>query len=262
MLSVILAVVAAAAAFAVGFKIFGVGSGILLGVLALFGVFIPLARRAAKRVEAGNKEVESHISAQRIDKAIEKLEALKVHARWQPGLSGWMDAQIGMLRYAHQRDFEGARPFLERSPRRAHMAQAMLAVAHFKKQRFAEMESVFKRAVSSNKKQGLLYAAWGFCELRRNRRTEALAILGQGRALLPKDERLQRMTEALQNDKKPKMRTFGTDWMALHLEEMPGAAATPGGRGGRGGVPDHVLQRMSRGGRGGRGMRMRRVPQG
>ena len=50
----------------------------------------------------------------------------------------------------------------------------------------------------------------------------ALAILSRGKEKLgDSDERLSANLLALQNDKKMKMKGYGEQWYALHLEEHP-----------------------------------------
>lgn len=241
MLSVALALLVAAAAFAGGFAFFGVGSAIFLGLLAALPTFVLLVRRVRKRAEAGGREIEAHIKAQRFERAIERLESLRPLGRWQPMLASSIDEQIGILRYAALRDFEGARPYLERARSKSAQGWAMLGASLFKKGRHEEMEQVFERAVRRRKKEGLLWAAYAWCAWKRGDNDKALRVLARGRERLPKDERLQRVQLALQNEKRMKMKPFGPDWFALHLEPMPAAAA------GGGVSPTHPALRGMRG---------------
>jgi tetratricopeptide (TPR) repeat protein len=194
-------------------------SAILVGILCGIGTFILLMRRSRKQLDASMGEIEGHVKAQRIEKAIQVIEGLKPLGRWQPGLGASLEGQIGMLRYAHLRDFEGARPHLERAHPRLWQAWAMLAVAHFKKDRFDEMQAVFEKAVKRNKGDGMLWMAYGYCEWKRNRRSEAIQVLGRAQAACPKDERIKHQLEALQNGKKMKMNHNDPEWLALHLEK-------------------------------------------
>jgi tetratricopeptide (TPR) repeat protein len=194
-------------------------SGALVGVLSGGVTFFLLLRRSRKQLEARMGEIEGHVKAQRTDKAIACMEACKPLGRWQPGLVASLEGQIGMLRYAHQRDFEGARPHLERAHPRLWQAWAMLAVAHFKKDRFDEMHAVFEKAVKRNKSDGMLWLAYAYCEWKRNRRTEAIQVLARATVACPKDERVKHQLEGLQNGKKMKMNHNDPEWLALHLEK-------------------------------------------
>jgi hypothetical protein len=198
-------------------------SAIVVGVIGGAVTFFLLMRRGRKQLDARMPEIEGHVKAQRIEKAIAVIEELKPLGRWQPGLSGSLEGQIGMLRYAHLRDFEGARANLERAHPRLWQAWAMLAVAHFKKERFDEMRAVFEKAVKRNKTDGMLWLAYGYCEWKRNRRNEAIQVLARAQTACPKDERVKHQLEALQNGKKMKMNHNDPEWVALHLEKtLPG----------------------------------------
>jgi hypothetical protein len=218
MLSIIVASATAVGLFLAGFLAFDLLSGIVVGVLAGIGLFILLMRRGRKPLEAAMKDCEAQMKGQRFDKALAALEGLRPLARWQPGLGGSIDAQIGMVRYAHMREFEDARPYLEKANPKVWQAQAMLAASHFKKERFAEMKQVLERAVKKNKKESMLWLIYGYCEWKRGARTEAIVVLGRGVTECPTDERLKHQLEALQNGKKMKMPPNDPEWLALHLE--------------------------------------------
>ena len=167
MLTLILAAVVAVALFTGTFLAFDVISGLVIGLLGGVGVGVLLLRRTRKPIEAAMKEVEAHMKNQRFEKAIATLEAMKPTARWQPGLASSLDAQIGMVRYAHMREFEAARPHLEKAHAKVWQAWAMLGAAHFKKERWDQMRAVFEKAVKRNKKEAMLWLTYGYCEWRR-----------------------------------------------------------------------------------------------
>jgi tetratricopeptide (TPR) repeat protein len=221
MLSIIVSVAVSAALFLLTKLRFDWISASVVGLVGGIATFILLMRRGRKQVEEKMGEIEGHAKAARIDKAIACMEALKPMGRWQPGLTSQLEGQIGMLRYAHQRDFEGARPHLERAHARLWQAWAMLAVAHYKKERFDEMHAVFEKAVKRNKTDAMLWIAYAYCEWKRNRRTEAIQVLARAQAACPKDDKVKRQLENLQNGKKMKMYDNDPEWMALHLEKMP-----------------------------------------
>ncbi len=231
MYSVILSLVVAALTFAGAFSLFDKWSAILLAPIAGVGVYILLGRRVRKKVEAASKDIEGHIKGQRFEKAIQSLETIRPFYRWQPLLGAATEGQIGMLKYAYLRDFEGARPDLEKAHPWFWQPFAMLAAGHYKKKRYDEMEKVFEKTVSRNKKEALLWAAFAWCQWKRGLTDKALEILGRGRTVLPGDERLKTQQLALQNGKKLKMQGYSAEWLALHLDTPPGAgAAPPGGR--------------------------------
>jgi tetratricopeptide (TPR) repeat protein len=228
MFSVIIAAAIAIGAFVAGVSLFDVWSGLGLGFLLGVAALVLLLRRGRKQVEGAIKEVESHVKGQRFEKAIAALESLRPLARWQLRLGPSIDGQIGMLRYAHMRDFEGARPYLEKSHPKLWQAWAMLAGAHFKKDRIEEMRKVFERAVKANKEAGLLWSAYAFCEWKKGHGTQAIQVLARAHAALPKDERIKTQLQALQNGKKLKMSSSDPEWLALHLDK-PLPNIPPGG---------------------------------
>jgi tetratricopeptide (TPR) repeat protein len=219
MFSIVISVAVSAALFLATKLRFDWLSGLVVGIVGGGVTFFLLLRRSRKQLEGSMGEIEGHVKAQRIEKAIAAIEALKPLGKWQPGLGGSLEGQIGMLRYAHLRDFEGARPHLERAHPRLWHAWAMLAAAHFKKERFDEMHAVFERAVKRNKSDAMLWLAYGYCEWKRNRRNEAISVLARGQTACPKDERIKHQLEALQNGKKMKMSHNDPEWLALHLEK-------------------------------------------
>lgn len=227
MLSILASVVLGAAAFVAGAHYFGWGSGVFLGLIALIVPYVLIFRRVNRLVQTHMKDVERLVGAQQPERAIEKLNGIRSLGRWQLLLDSTIDAQIGMLRYAHMRDFDGAEPYLRRASRLAWQAKLMLAAYYFRKKRYDEMVQVLERTVKRSSKEGLAWLVYAWCEWKRGQSKSALRVLGRGREKLPSDERLARMQEALQNGGKPKTRTFGPEWLGLYLEEMPALSSRP-----------------------------------
>lgn len=226
-----------------GWALFGVGSGVLLGVPVGVGALVLLARRKRRDVEAAQREVEAHVKARRFERAVERLESLRPVARWIPYVASSIDQQVGALRYAALDDPEGAAPYLERARMKSAESWAMLAASLFRRRRYEEMQRTFDRAVRRRRKDAVLWGAYAWCEWRRGEREAALRVLARARTRLPSDERLQRMQLALQNDRDPKMRPFGPEWYALRLEPAPAGGGAPSVS------PDHPALRGMRRGR-------------
>ena len=218
MLTFVIAFLVGAGGFALGFKFFDPWSAAFLGLAGLITPLILIGRKVMKRLEVKNKEAEAHIGAQRFDKAVAVFESMRPLGLWFPRLTASMDGQIGVLKFAAQRDFEGARPYLEKAPGKLWMARAMLASAHFKKHQYDQMEKVFEGAVKKNKKQGLLWAAYAFCQLKRGEKAKAVEVLQKGVEALPEDARLKAHLVAIEKGKKPKMTAYGSEWYAFHIE--------------------------------------------
>ncbi|RMG19811.1 MAG: hypothetical protein D6729_04295 [Deltaproteobacteria bacterium] len=198
------------------------------GAAVLIAVYFLLARRTSKKVEAIMPEVQKALMARRTDQAIALLEQARKLGRWQFLVKSAIDAQIGMILYAHKQDFEAARPYLERAFSRQWQPKAMLAAIHFKNKRYDEMERVFEETTKVNKKASLLWAAWAWCEWKRGKRDKAIEILGRAKEHLPEDERIQKNLLALQNNQKMKMKAYGDEWYALLLEKPPMQMAVQG----------------------------------
>jgi tetratricopeptide (TPR) repeat protein len=217
----------AAGGFTAGRHFFGVGSGVLLGALAFVIAVIVLARLVGKRFGAARLEVEGHIRAQRIQKAIAGLEALRPLGLWHPLLRWSLDEQIGILHYAGLREIEEALPYLERARFKSGQGWAMLAAGLFKRGRQDDAERVFQQAMKRRPKERLVYAAYVWCALKRGRKDAALQALARARVRLPGDEGLHKMQLAIQNTKPVKMKPFGQDWYTLQLEPVPTITGGP-----------------------------------
>ena len=197
-------------------------------VAVLLVVYFLLARRTSRQVEAVMPEVQKHLMARRPDQAIALLQQTRKLGRWQFLVASAIDAQIGMILYAHKQDFEAARPYLEKAFSRQWQPKAMLAAIHYRNKRYEEMERVFEEATKVNKKASLLWAAWAWCEWKRGRRDKAIEILGRAKDHLPEDERIQKNLLALQNNQKMKMKGYGDEWYALLVERPPAQLAVQG----------------------------------
>jgi tetratricopeptide (TPR) repeat protein len=224
-LSVVIAIAAAVAAFVGGWLKFGPGSGVLMALMIGPVLGILLMRRARKPLEAARVEIEKHLNARRFERAIELLDGMRRLALWQPLLTSQIDEQIGAIRYAALDDTAGARPYLERARWKGVESWAMLGASFHRRGQLDEADQVFQRATRKRPKEAFLWATYAWCRLSRGQRAGALDVLARGREKLPTDERLRRMQEAIQNGKRAHMKAFGNDWYALRLERMPTGAA-------------------------------------
>src|SRR5690606_7677461 len=129
-------------------------------------------------------------------------------------------ANIGTLLYL-KRDFEGARPHLEAGFPRNYLAMAMLGAYRFRKGDVEGMRKAFETAVKHGKKDPITWAVYAFCEDKLGNRDRAMRILGRGVAANPSDERLKSNLQALQNNKRLKMRVFAPQFYQFHLEAPP-----------------------------------------
>ena len=128
MLNLLIAIAAAALVY-VGLGLaWSFGYAAFPAVAALLVVYFLLARRTSRQVEAVMPEVQKLLMARRPDQAIALLQEVRKLGRWQFLVASAIDAQIGMILYAHKQDFDAARPYLEKAFSRQWQPKAMLAV--------------------------------------------------------------------------------------------------------------------------------------
>jgi tetratricopeptide (TPR) repeat protein len=239
------------AAGAVGFLLFfltgiahAVGS-ILPGAVATVGVFIWLARRSGKQLEATMAVAQKEMAARKPDRAVAALQDAFKIARWQFGVAASLHANIGILLYV-QKKFDEAEPHLRKSGAtllKLWQAQAMLAAILFRRKQYAEMEKIFDGALRGNKKETLLFAVYAWCEHQRGEKKKAIEILQNGLTESPSDEKLKTLLGRAQNDKRLKLDGWGEMWWQFWLENPPMMAGPQGG-----GFAFTGRQRFGRGG--------------
>lgn len=166
----------------------------------------------------------------RFDQAISLLEGLRPLGRWQALVPPLLDAQIGMILYSYKEQADKALPYLERAPLRQWQAKAMLAAIYFRRRDYTRMVQVFEKTVRRNRKAGMLWSAYAWCEQRRGAQQQAVDVLARARRYLPRDERISRNLLALQNNKKMKMHAYAEEWWAMRLQRPPAQQPAIGGR--------------------------------
>ena len=233
-------------AFAVGVAVtaavrlagFPLLAGLIPGLLVLVGVYVLLARRIAKRLEAlvntAKRELESinAFSSQReregkVAKAVKTLEQGLQYDRWQPMVASQVHGQIGVLHYM-MKDYTAAEPHLAQASKRDGMSQAMRGALFFQRKDYARMTEAFERAVKAAKKENVIWAAYAWCLQQSKDREKAIAVLGRAVAANPSDDKLKASLTALQNDKRMKMKAYEPMWWQFGLEQPPPDVA--GGR--------------------------------
>ena len=203
-------------------------AGIIPGVLVFLGVYILLARRIAEKlkglVNTAQKELQS-ISSQRdrdakVAKAVKTLEQGLQYDRWQIMVASQVHGQIGILHYM-MKDYAAAEPHLAQASNRDPMAQAMRGALYYQRKEYGPMTEAFERAVKAGKKEGLVWAVYGWCLQQSKERDKAIGVLGRAVAANPSDEKLKSALTALQNDKRMKMKPWEPMWWQFNLESPP-----------------------------------------
>lgn len=222
MTSIYISVAAAVAAYLIGWQLTGRWwVGLIAGLAAAIGVFGGVSLWVRRRLNAQMPAIEQAIQGQRVEQALKLLEGLRALGRWQPGMNAIVDGQIGVITYATKMAFDQAQPYLERAVVKNWHAKAMLAALHYKARRFDDMTRVFEEALRYNKKEPMLWAAYAWCEARRQNKNKAVEILTRAVKALPEDADLKDNLGAVQQDKKMKMNAWTPEWWALHLERPP-----------------------------------------
>jgi len=207
-------------------------AGILPAVAVGIAAYILIVMRVNKQVQAAMGGVMVAVQKRDVDAAIGLLQAVQLRfGRWAPFLSSQIDGQIGAIHFM-KKDFEKARPHLERSFVRSWDSKLMLAIlksgaTDSKKLKKKELDlkvvdTELEKTIRFSDKQGLLWSTWAWLHWQNGDTKRALELLSRGKEKLGEtDPNLVANISALQNDKKMKMKGYGEQWYALHLEQHP-----------------------------------------
>jgi tetratricopeptide (TPR) repeat protein len=228
-INLLISLAAALGAFAATAAAFSWLPAIVPGVIVGLGVYVWLAQRALKQLNALNEKVQKEVQAQRVDRAVELLTSAFPLARRQFLVGPVLHANVGSLLYM-KRDFEAARPHLEKGYVRNHLARAMLACDHYRRKDEGAMRSSFEEAVKYGKKDGLVWSVYAYCLEKLGRRDEAMKVLARAVQTNPSDDKLKNNLLALQNGKRLKMKAYGLQFYQFHLEALPPDLGGGGGR--------------------------------
>ena len=83
------------------------------------------------------------------------------------------------------------------------------------------MDQSFEVAAQANKIESLLWNLYAYCLWKSNQREKAIQILNQALQFLSSDERTQHNLQALQNNRKMKMRSWNMMWYQFQLDKPP-----------------------------------------
>ena len=230
-------------AITLGVKLFGfsIWAGIIPGTLAFAGVYFVLARRIGAKLQglmgAVQRELQGQPSTQkeaqaRVERAIKMLESGLVYDKWQFLVGPEIHSQIAMLKYM-SKDLDGAQKHFAKASPRNYMAKAMEGALFYQRKDFSKMKASFESAVTSGKKEPLVWAVYAWCLVQNKEKDEALRVLSRGVEANPSDEKLKNSLSALQNDKKLKMKPYEPMWWQFGLEAPPPQMLGGGGGGGR-----------------------------
>ena len=194
--------------------------GIILGVIVALAAFMLLSRLLAKRFEPRFLEAQKQIQSGANRLALKTLEDLMPLSRWQILLKGQIQAQVGLLLYAMERE-DDALVRLEKSGLRVPDARLALAAIHFRRKNFDEADEVMKLTIKANKKQVFLYNVHAWLLNKRGQREEAIEQLQRCLKVESSNESTKDNLLRLQNNRKMNMKRYGMQWYGLKLEKPP-----------------------------------------
>jgi len=218
MYSLLVALAASVVAFAAIAIPFKPGYAFLPAFAVFAGCYFVLARTHSKAVEALMGKMQTEVQQNRTENAIRLLQGGYEHAKWVFLLRGQIDGQIGSLHFM-QKNFEDAKPLLEKAWGRHWVAKGMLAAYWFRKHKPEQAFKVLDAAVASNKKEPMLYGLKAYMQVKLKDRDGARASLVAGKQKLPKDEAIATNLVRLQNGQELQMWQFGDAWWNFHLEK-------------------------------------------
>ncbi|MCC7069691.1 MAG: hypothetical protein IT383_00100 [Deltaproteobacteria bacterium] len=204
----------------------------LPALVAGAAVYILLVRRVNAMLQRDIAGIQALLMQKNVDGALATLSNIKQrYGKWVFFLRAQIDGQIGAIHYM-RKEFDAARPFLERAFVRNWDAKLMLAClvsgqvadkkGKDKKGDLAAVDTLLERVVKYTPKQGLLWSTWAWLHWSAGDAKRAIDILARGKqALGDGDPHLAANLLALQNDKKLKMKGYGESWYAFHLEQHP-----------------------------------------
>jgi tetratricopeptide (TPR) repeat protein len=240
-LAIALAIAAATlllSGFVLGGGDFNLWYGLLPAVIAAVVAYLLLMRRTLQQVEATMGRAQQELMQlqalamtpsvnnqakikEHFARAIEIMKEAHRFDRWQFLIDTQINGQVGMLYYL-QKEFDQAEPYLRNSFYKNWIAQAMLALTHFRRREYDKMEEVFERAVKANKKDSLLWALYAWCQFKNDKPEAAIRILARAKESVT-DERINSNLLSLQNKEKMDMEGWGEQWYQFHLVLPPQA---------------------------------------
>lgn len=226
MYNLLLSLGAAALAFGLGAIAGRWTYGLAPALLVFPAVFFVLARRTGAQLEGIMKAAMAQLQARNVEEGKALLRSALPLGKWQFLVSQQVYAQLGALEFV-QKNYDEARPLLEKSWSRNWQAAAMLALLDQRAGQHDEAIERLEKAQTFARKEPLFWAvsAWVLIEAKQSEK--ALQWLADAKETLPDSEAITQLQDAIRNDKVKRFkwgRVFGQGWYQFHPEQVPGSA--------------------------------------
>jgi len=194
----------------------------LIGTIVFAVIFFILVKVFMKKVNIMIEGVQKDMMANHTDKAIQTLQEIKKrYGGWQFYLGKQMNSQMGTI-YFMKKDFNKAQELLTKGFIRHWVGTAMLAIIYMKRNQPAKMIKTFENAVTTTRKEPVLWNVYAFCLDKIGEHDKAVQVMEKGVKKCSGSELLEANLEALKAGRKMKMQAYGDVWYQFHLEK-PGA---------------------------------------
>ncbi len=192
----------------------------LMFAAALIVFNVIMSRRFMKKLTDIFNSCEKDLKSGRTDAAIEKMKKGYAFSKWQFMVKQQIDSQIGIILYANKR-FEEALPYLKNTMKRNWMGMSMLAAYYFRQKDYAKVKKIMADAAKASPKDSFTQVLNAYFLSETGDQDAAIAALVKANKKMPTDERVENALEALKNNKKIKMQSYGALWMQLHIMKSP-----------------------------------------
>jgi tetratricopeptide (TPR) repeat protein len=234
MYNLLIAAGAAVVSFLAGWAAVSWIAGFVPAILAFVIVWVLLARRTGKQVEALFQAAMQTLQAGKIDEARAMLEAAMPLGKWQILVTQQIHSQLGALDYlqgvghtvqrqasAAKARYASAREHLEKAWSRDWRAKATLAAIHHREGRPDDAVKVLEAASGVGKGETIFWALYTYVLNEARRRDEALQVVGRGLQENKDSKPLKEIQAALANKTRPNMRVMGEPWYQFFPEDIP-----------------------------------------
>lgn len=191
----------------------------LIGTIVFAAMFFLLAKIFMNKINASVEDVQKAMMSNHPEKAVQSLmEIQKKYGAWQLYLKKQMNSQIGSI-YFMKKDFTKAQEYLSKGFIRHWVSTAMLAIIYMKRNNPGQMIKIFEKAVTTTRKEPLLWNLYAFCLEKVGENEKAVSVMEKGVKKCSSHELLEANLELLKQGKKMKMQAYGDVWYQFHLEK-------------------------------------------